>query len=45
MNRIVVQTVGGAMQTDKPDFTEWTARPPFLLDDDDEADEDGVDSL
>ena len=34
-----MQTVD-AIQTDKPDFTEWTGRPLFLLDDeDDEVDE------
>ena len=39
MNRVVVQTAGAGIQTDEPNFTEWTARPPFRLDeDDDEAD-------
>lgn len=39
VNRAVVQT-SGAMQTDRPDITEWTARPPFRPDDEDEVDED-----
>jgi hypothetical protein len=43
MNKAVVQTAG-AMQTDKPDITEWTARPPFRLDDEDEVDEVDEDS-
>ena len=41
MNRAVVQTAG-AMQTDKPNFAEWTPRPPFHDDEDDEDDEDGT---
>ena len=27
------------MQTDKPNFTEWTERPPFQLDDDNDEDD------
>jgi hypothetical protein len=38
MNRAVVQTAG-AMQTDKPNFTEWTASPSFRPDDDEEEDD------
>jgi hypothetical protein len=45
INRAVVQTAG-AMQTDKPDITEWTARPSFRLEDnEDEADEGTLDRL
>jgi hypothetical protein len=36
INRVVVQT-SGVVQTDKPDFTEWTARPPIDDDDEDET--------
>jgi hypothetical protein len=40
INRAVVQTAG-AMQTDKLDITEWTARPSY----EDEADEGTLDRL
>jgi hypothetical protein len=49
MNKIVVQTAGAGMKiTDKPNFTEWTARPPYQSesdDDDDDADETDLDRL
>jgi hypothetical protein len=41
-----VQTVSAGMKTDKPNFTEWAARPPFRFDDEDEAGEgDDIDRL
>ena len=36
-NRAIEQTA--SMQTDKPNFTEWTERPPFQLDDDNDEDD------
>ena len=44
MNRAVVQTAG-AMQTDKPNFTDWTANPSFRFNDDEEGDDDTLDRL
>jgi len=40
MNRIVVETAGADMQTNKPDIAEWTARPPFRLNEEEVDDED-----
>ena len=40
MNGIIVQTAGADMQTNKPNITEWTARPPFQIDEEEVYDED-----
>jgi hypothetical protein len=40
MDRVIVQIASAGIQADKPNFTEWAARPPVRLDDDDDEADD-----